>query len=375
MPLATKTLAQFVQDAITAWGASVGISPTFTAGDVLLAMFEAVATQDVFLLAQIQVVLALTRAATSNGPDLDSWIQQFGMTRLPAVTATGTVTFGKNGLANAPIQIPVGTAVQSADGLTQFLVVADTSQSGFNPALGAYVLAAGQSSVNATVQATVAGTAGNAAAGQISQSSDPLAGIDTVTNTAAIQNGQNAETDAAVRLRIPNYFASLRSAIPAAIIFAATSVQQGVRVQLAQNVPQVGFYTLFADDGSGNPPDSFITAVTAAVQAVTAEGVQPVVRRFTPLNVIISVNLNVSATANLQSVEGNVSVALAAYVSALPITPTGMTLPFLELPVVISNADPSAPGIAAGSLTVDGATSDINAPVGSLILAPTITVG
>ena len=157
MSVPTKTQEQFVQDMISAWGAAIGIAPTFSSGDILLALFQAVATQDGFLLGLIQIVAALTRAGTSNGSDLDSWVQQFGMARLPATSATGPITYGKNGLANAAITIPVGSGVQSADGLVQFAVVADTTQSAWNATLGAYVLAAGTSSAVVTASGSDGG--------------------------------------------------------------------------------------------------------------------------------------------------------------------------------------------------------------------------
>ena len=152
----------------------------------------------------------------------------------------------------------------------------------------------------------------------------------------AIQNGVNAESDVALRARIPGYFASLRSATPAAIEYAATSVQQGVKLQLANNYPQAGFYTLYVDDGTGAAPSSFRSATFAAVAAVTGEGVQPTVLAPTIVSVAIIASLQIATGAIRPNVVANVNAALAAFVAALPI---GGTLPYLQLPVIIYAAD------------------------------------
>ena len=111
----------------------------------------------------------------------------FQFPALPASPASGTVTFGRAVAAGQDYIIPAGTTVatrgsSSAPSL-QFVTVA------------AVTLAAGQTSVNATVQAAQPGSASNVVAGAVSYIVSSVSGIETVTNAAGFSNGNDAETD------------------------------------------------------------------------------------------------------------------------------------------------------------------------------------
>src|SRR5690348_5770676 len=103
MTLPTKTFTQFVQDQGASWAASTGQTPVFTSGDVLLALFQAFGLNADYLQALIVQVNNITRAQTSSGADLDSWMNQFNFPRLPATFADGQVTFTKLVAAPNPI--------------------------------------------------------------------------------------------------------------------------------------------------------------------------------------------------------------------------------------------------------------------------------
>ena len=66
-----------------------------TVGSTLRAVLEANASIGLWMQWLILLVLRTTRAATSNGADLDSWMADLTLTRLPAVAATGIVTFSR----------------------------------------------------------------------------------------------------------------------------------------------------------------------------------------------------------------------------------------------------------------------------------------
>lgn len=246
MTLPTRTPDQFVSDMTTAFGAQTGVAPVFTSGDPLLAFFQTLSVQLDFLQALAQQIVNLTRAQTSTGSDLDAWMAQFNFTRLPATYGTTQETFAANQPAANPVNIQAATLnssgvyaggiiVQTSNGGTQYQVVPDVDNPAYNATLNAYVLAAGQSSVTATVQALNAGSASNVAAATLIQIGSPLPGIDTVTNAAPVTNGLDAETDSAFRARFVTYLASLAQATEAAILAAILSVQQGLLVTLVEN--------------------------------------------------------------------------------------------------------------------------------------------
>lgn len=122
------------------------------------------------------------------GADLDSFVQLFGMTRIPAARATGTVTFTRPAAADT-VTVPVNTQVGSADGS----VVVQTLTAG--------ILVPAALSATVPVQAVTAGPAGNVAAGTLTQLLNPVAEVTTITNLSPLTGGTNQETDSQLQAR------------------------------------------------------------------------------------------------------------------------------------------------------------------------------
>jgi uncharacterized phage protein gp47/JayE len=122
------------------------------------------------------------------GAALDAFVQQFGLSRYPALRAVGVVTFTR-GTATDVVTIPVGCQVGSVDGT----VVTQT--------LTAAVLNPGALSASVPVQSVTAGPGGNAAAGTMTQILTPVSEITSVTNVNALSGGANQETDTQLQAR------------------------------------------------------------------------------------------------------------------------------------------------------------------------------
>ena len=198
-----------------------------TVGSVLRAILEANASIALWMQWLIVQCLATTRLATSSGADCDSFGADFGFTRLPAVAASGQVTFARFTPSVAAF-IPVGTAVSTSANTQSFVVVEDSTNAAYNAATGGFTLAAGVASLNVAVVASVAGSAGNVQPGAITVLSSAIAGVDTVTNALALTDGIDAESDTAFRSRFGNYLASLSRATNVAIGAAIMAIQQGL---------------------------------------------------------------------------------------------------------------------------------------------------
>lgn len=361
MTLPLKTIPGFVSDMIAAWSGQTGVKPVFQSGDVLLAFWQALAGQLDFLQAQIQIVLNLTRAGTSTGADLDSWMAQFNFPRLGATYATTTVTFTKNLPAAQPIVISVGDIVQTQGGAYQYAVVADTTELSYSVSQKGYVLVAGATSLTATVQATVAGSGSNVIAGAISQFGTSIPGIDSVTNGQPVENGYDAETDEAFRARFQLYLATLAKATKAAILAAALSVQQGLVVNLLENqrpdgTPLMGSFTAIVDDGSGNPPTSLLNNVYAAIDATRAFSVQPFVAAPTEIAATIVITIRLAPGANAAITNTTVQNAITGIVNE---TAAGATL----YTSTIDAAAKLVTGVIAvrSGTTINGVAADLSA--------------
>jgi hypothetical protein len=324
MALPSKTFSGFTADMVAQWSAQLGFTPTLQTGDALYALMQAAASQFVFLQALAFLVNNVARAQTSTGADLDSFYAQFNFSRLQAVQASGSETFAAAAPVASQILIPAGSIVQTVGGAIQYAVVADTTQPTWNASLNAYVLAQGQTSLTATVQATTAGANYNVTAGQLSQLGNNIPGIVAVTNGANIDNGLNAESDSAYMARFPLYLNSLSKATYGAIVSAILGVQAGIRYNLVENVttsltPQIGEFVAIVDAGDGVAPASLINAVQAQLEVTRAFTVeaQTIGTSFQAPSISLSVRIAPGATA--ATVEAAVEGAIATAATATPI--------------------------------------------------------
>jgi len=119
---------------------------------------------------------------TAEAEYLERWSTIWGVNRLAASFATGSVTVtGVNGTV-----IPAGTELQRAD---DALYTTDADAT----------IAAGTATV--AVTASAAGAIGNADAGTALALTSPVAGIDSSVTAGALSGGADAETDTALRSR------------------------------------------------------------------------------------------------------------------------------------------------------------------------------
>lgn len=121
---------------------------------------------------------------TAEVEHLDRWSSIWGVTRVPAAAASGSVTLtGTTGVV-----VPAGTALARTDGV-QYLTTAEVT------------LAAGTST--AGVVAAVAGAAGNLSGGSLSLVT-PIAGVDASAQitVAGLTSGADIETDDDLRARL-----------------------------------------------------------------------------------------------------------------------------------------------------------------------------
>ncbi len=372
MILQTQTFTALVQNTVAAIQGGATKLLDLTVGSVLRAIVEANAAVILWLQGLILQVQTLTRAATSQGSDLDSWVADYGVTRLPAVAATGQVTFSRFTTTMQAV-VPAGTVIQTADGTQQFTVPADTTNSAWNGTLNGFVLAASVSSVTVGVQAASAGTQGNVLAGTITAIAQPISGIDTVTNASAFTNGVNAETDAALRARFVLYLASLSKATKTAIGSAIANIQQGLEYTITEDYDyngtyDPGFFYVVIDDGTGFPSSNLQNSVANAIEAV-----RPVTSRyavFAPVVVTANVSMTITSASGYthSTVVGNVGTALMSFINALPL---GTELPYTQLAAVAYDV---AGVVNVTAVLLNSGTSDLTATAKQVIKAGTVSI-
>ncbi len=343
-----------------------------TVGSVLRAILEANASVALWMQWLIVQVLAQTRAATSNGTDLDSWVADFGVTRLPAQAASTNLTFSRL-TTGLEASIPVGAQVKTADGTQTFAVVADTANPALIVATSSYSVVESVSSISVPATATSSGSAGNVRAGAIGLLATAMPGIDAVTNPTAATGGLDAESDAALRARFSNFIDSRSRATPAAIGYTIQSLQQGLTYTLAENqdpsgASRPGFFTVTVDDGSGSPATSLITAVANALESVRPVGTLYAV--LPPQLITANISLSISCSSNnVASTQSAVYAAIIAYVASLSI---GASLPISRIVALAYSASPSIVNVT--HVTINNG-DDLLIPPNGIIKPGIVTVG
>ena len=344
-----------------------------TVGSTLRAIVEANASLALWMQWLIVQVLRTTRAATSQAGDLDTWVADFGVARVAAVPAGGSVTFARFSPTTAAL-VPAGTLVKTSDGTQSFAIAADGSNPAWSPAQGGYTLAAGTASLTVPALAVTPGSAGNVQPATISLIGAALPGVDTVGNTGPFSGGRDAESDTTLRARFSLFLASRSRATPASIAYAVASVQQGLSTTLMENqtpdgAPRPGTFTLTVDDGTGAPPASLLAALSAAIEAVRPVGVGYAVHAPTVLRPAVAMSIATAPGANHSAVAGEVTAAIS---SALSLLPVGAALPLSRLAAIAYAADPGVVNVTG--ITLNGATADLVPSQSAVIKPGTIAV-
>ena len=370
--ISSQNFTTLVTNMVTAIQANATIALNLTVGSVLRAIVEAVAAMGLWLQAQIAYVLTITRAATSNGPDLDSFVNDFGLYRLAAVASVGLLTFSRFSTVGSAVVLP-NSQVQSQDGTQNFIVTVDTTNAAWNPAAGGYLMSPGTGSVTVPAQAVTPGAAGNVLANTITVITQPISGVDTVTNASAFVGGLDAESDSALRARFVLFINSLSKAILAAIQFAIASVQQGIFQTLKENYAyngtyQPGYFYAVIDDGTGSPPTSLLSAVGAAIEAVRGFTIQYGVFPPTVLTANVNMDVDVATGYVANTVAANVSLALTNFINGLGL---GNSLPYTQLAAIAYGI----PGVVnVTNVTLNSSLADMTATNQDTIRSGTITV-
>lgn len=357
MALQLQNFTSLVQNSAAAVQGACSQLLDLTIGSALRAILEANASIALWLQWLIVQVLSITRLATSTGLDADSFVNDFAMFRLPAVSATGSVTFSRL-TAGVTTLIPVGAQVKSQDGTQIFAVTANVANTAWDAAQTGYDLISSALSVTVPVSALTAGSGGNMQPNAITLLASAIPGVDSVTNAVAFTNGVDQESDTALKARFTLYIAGLSKATLAAIGYAILSVQQGLNYAVIENSPANGDFLVVIDDGSGNPSFELQDAVFAAVDLVRPVGTGFSVTSPVITNVVITFTITVATGINKLNLLATVETAVTAFVDALTI---GSDLSYTKIAQIIYDA---APGQITNvtALLVNGGTSDVAIP-------------
>jgi len=371
--ISTRSLAQLVQRQAAAMQAKCSQLLDFSVGSILRAVVDSNAAISLWLQAEVIKVLRANRLSTSTGSDVDSFVQDFGMTRLGAQKALGTVTFSRF-TPSAQAVIPIGAVVRTADTLQTFRVVIDSSNTAYNAGLSGYVIPSGVASMSVPVEATAPGAGGNVLANTVTTIVGSITYVDTVNNVAPFSGGGEQEGDESVKTRFTAYINSLSKATAAAIEFEAKRQRIGIEFTITENYDpngsfHPGSFLVCIDDGSGTPPSALVTDVYAAVDTVRAGGIMMAVVSPSILTATVAMTLTIAPGYDVVDVRGRVGTSLMTNIKALGL---GNSLPYTKLAQWAYEASPGVRNVTA--ITLNGLTADLVASKVQTVKPGTITV-
>lgn len=345
----------------------------FSVGSLFRAMAEGFATVALWLQGVILQLLATTRASTSRGADLDTWMADYGLLRTAPTFAGGNVVMGRFTPA-LPALVPVGAMVRTSDRVRTFLVRADPLHQAWDATMQGYRVAAGAPNITVPVRAVVEGEAGNVSAASVTLLASAIPGIDTVTNPAGFTGGADAEEDDAFRAKFVAFLASLSRATREAISFAVDQVRPGLTFGIIENeepdgTPRDAYFQVIVDDGSGQPSSDLLATVAASVENYRPLGVSFAV--LPPLRVTANVSMTVATAQGVDhgAIVALVGTALADFINGLDL---GEALPYTRLAQVAYAASPLVGNVT--NVLLNGGTADILAMPRRVIRAGTVAV-
>ncbi|MFS8214830.1 baseplate J/gp47 family protein [Paenibacillus sp. S29] len=209
MAFERKTMESIIQDMVD-WSRGVSSKITdFVVGSRARTMLEAVGKE---LEEYYDKTWRAMRKAIGEGI-----YSAFGFPKLPALYATGTVTFTRVTPADTNYLVPVGTLLKTQATASKAPISYRTTSDA--------VIAIGAMSVDVPVICLTPGLDGNTEAQTITDFVSKPTGIDTVFNGAAFSNGKEEETQDEQKNRFKKFIASLSRGTLQSIEYGATTVQ------------------------------------------------------------------------------------------------------------------------------------------------------
>ncbi len=277
-------------------------------------------------------------ADTAYGEWLDRRAADVGLTRKPAVKATGYVTFtGTDGTV-----VPEGTEVSTdGDAPIYFVTTANTTING-----GTATVAA---------EAKEAGASGNVGPGAIKLTTGNITGITSVTNAAEFDGGVDRESDDSLRKR---YFERVRRPITSGNVYHyrqwALEVVgvRDVRVYPVWNGPLTVKVVVLADDGV--PSQALIDAAKSHIESQRPIGADVTVIGAIDYGIDVVATLQLVSGADMGAVQAEIVAAINEYFRGLAFGDPIVRISAIQR-IILDN--PSVVDYAG--LTLNGGTGNI----------------
>lgn len=292
---------------------------------------------------------------TATGAQLDLHGVQRGVTRYGAEKAVGVVSFSRYLPLSFDLVVPKGTVCATSG---EPVVEYQTTQEA--------VLASGQLTVDVPVEAVVAGSAGNAAAGYVTTLVNAPTGINYASNENPITGGRDPESDEDYRKRVLDAWSHCPNGTNADYYRQIALDTEGITsVQVVPQSSGAGTIALYLWGEEVAPSSELLSAVEAKLESRKELGVTVKVQaaRMVPVNIGIQVQLpeEVDFTWAQQQISQNVE----AFFKSLQV---GQGFFKTDLTRVVLNT------VAAEQVEYSSVTRDVQGITGVVLRVNTVTV-
>ncbi|MBQ3417422.1 MAG: baseplate J/gp47 family protein [Ruminococcus sp.] len=245
---------------------------------------------------------------TATGEYLDRHAQSRGITRKPALYASGNVQFYAEQGHTANVVIPQGTVV--ADARTAKRFVTDE----------AAVIRVGEEYVLTHVTAVEAGASSNARGGNISVLVTPVAGVTNVYNGSVFVNGCDEESDEMLRERIIESYVNISNGTNAAYYKAlAMSVDGVYSAGAIGRVRGAGTVNVYVCAEGGPVTNSVLAEVQTLLSGQRELNVDVLACQAQEVDVSFYLSLRPKSGYSFDSVSAACRAAVTAYIDSLGI--------------------------------------------------------
>lgn len=266
----------------------------FLEGSVAATLVRAIAHQFAATERGIAKVRNSFFIGSATGADLDERVAELppvGITRIKSSPASGSgVEVRRSGDVSGTLTLPAGSTFANSNGV-QYITVTD------------HVFAAGSSILtDIYVVATSSGSLTNTSEDTINVVVTAPSAVVSCTNTIALTNGADEESDSSLQSRAIIYLQSLSRSQPTALTFLAKSfvAGDGSRMRYAslfEDVEQPGYSELVVDDGTGITAQG-VSSVGQVTTGVLTNGGYSLLYHETPATAPMVANVNVQVRRN-----------------------------------------------------------------------------
>lgn len=396
---APLSIAQFMSNFLQSYAPVVGVSDISSIPDTdpIVAIAGSNAGASVYLQSQTFALVAFSRAATAQGPDLDSWLADF------RTTGSNGQTIGYPGrpqgaAANVILSVTVAIPAGQSSVLIPVDFIVQTQPITVQPATSPQVFQVQASmetvvTANGTYQIEFTAVApiqvGDVSGYQIfnnippnsfTQQLEPLNGITAITNAAAPVDGTNTASDAQARADFVDWITSLSEGTYAAIIAAVQDVAGGLipgqtfaiydfasNPTVAPGLIEGVVIRSGTGQYTGSPDDPVMDNIVQAITAVEAFGVSSVLyyAKNYPVTVFeatftYSQSQLSAAGLTLPTLQGMMTAILQALITSSG-SSLGQILYFSTLVQQWRNISVTLPGGVISNIVADVNASDFSA--------------